>query len=157
MEIKQQFVVDGQTFGSIEEAQRYVDSQQERRRAEAFVEHLKTSGKAERISKKQVDFLIDFIKYEASVRDGFELEQEVDEGKPAATHAAEPVDAGASTGTAAVSPSDAPSAAEGKPVSTAAEPEEPSSEPAQAAEETSKHVDGPNEALDEDPLAGLDI
>lgn len=167
MEIKQQFVVDGQTFDSLEDAQAYIDSNQDRRRVDAFVAHLKETGKAERVSKKQTDLILDFIKYEQSVRDCFELEQEVpEEGKsaPAATEKGSAGSAEAESGPK--STEDAPTATgqeedyePGEPAATAPEQEEPSSEPAQDAEDPagSKHVDGPDETLEEDPLAGLDI
>lgn len=164
MEIQQKFVVDGQEFSSIEEAQAYVDSQQDRRRVDAFVAHLKASGKAERVSKKQTDLILEFIQYEESVREGFELEQP---GKPAQPAKEKAADTSAEAETHKQSTESAPTAKEveegsdPKPGSagTAEEAAGPSSEPAQDAEESggSQHVDGPDETLEEDPLAGLDI
>lgn len=153
--IKQKFFVDGCdiAFDSEADAQAYIDSNQFRIRAEAYGEHLKTQG-AQRISKKLIESIVDFLQYEESERAGFNLEAAP--GK----NSAPPVEVEEeSAETAGSSPVQGVEDSDPKPADIAAEQEEPASEPAQDAKvlDQSKHVDGPNEELEEDPLAGLDL
>ncbi len=63
MEILAQFIVNGETFSTIEEAQNYVDTNADAIRISAFVAHLKANG-SKRISALVSETLKGFIEFE---------------------------------------------------------------------------------------------
>lgn len=67
MEILQKYVVNGQSFDTIEEAQNYVDNNADAMRVKAFVEHLVSTGVKQRVSSTVTDTVEQFIQFEKNL------------------------------------------------------------------------------------------
>lgn len=71
MQIKQQYVVDGELFDTMEEAEQYVADNADKVRVDAFIEHLRNQG-AQRITRTTMETVEEFIKFE----NGYYVNQE---------------------------------------------------------------------------------
>lgn len=64
MEITQKYVVDGQIFDTVEEAEQYVSENKDKQRVDAFIKHLREKG-AKRIPGTTVETVEEFIRFES--------------------------------------------------------------------------------------------
>jgi hypothetical protein len=155
--IPQKFEVDGQTFDSMDAAQEYIDSNADRMRLAAFVQHLKDNG-AQRVSKAVTDAITTFIAFEKGTVD-------TSDGDVADGPNESPATTGETTVGMDSDTSTEPGKSEGAGVAGTAgtfdDQQSSASEPEQSEESEkqsgSAHVDGPDEDDENDPLAGLDL